>query len=54
MLDFLLFLLAIFVIYNFAEYKALIYGYKKGGIGGLLRMMVAIIARLFSGLFIKD
>jgi mannose/fructose/N-acetylgalactosamine-specific phosphotransferase system component IID len=54
MLDLILFLLAIFVIYNFAEYKALKYGYKKGGIKGMLRMMVAIIVRLFTGLFIHD
>lgn len=54
MLTFIIFLLIIFVIYNFAEYKALKYGYKKGGIRGLLRMMVAIIARLFAGLFIHN
>ena len=54
MLEFILFLLTIFIIYNFAEYKALKWGYKHGGIPGLLHMMVAIIFRLFAGLFIRD
>jgi hypothetical protein len=54
MIEIILFILILFIIFNFTEYKAMSWGWKHGGLGGALKMMVAIIVRLFLGLFIKQ
>lgn len=54
MQTFIIFLVACFIIYNFAEYKALRWGWNHGGLIGVFKMMVAIMVRLFFGIFIKE
>jgi hypothetical protein len=49
-----IFLVILFVLYNFAEYKALKWAWKRGGLKGMLRMMVAILVRVFAGFFIRS
>jgi len=53
MIETILFILILFILFNFTEYKAMMWGWKHGGFLGAMRMMVAIIVRLFLGLFIK-
>lgn len=53
MLEFLLFLLLLLVLFNFTEYKALKWAWKKGGLPYFLKMMVAVIVRFFLGIFIN-
>jgi len=49
-----IFLVILFVLYNFSEYKALKWAYKRGGFKYMLRMMVAVLVRVFASFFIRS
>ena len=46
MVRLIIILVIILVLANFAEYKALIYAYKRKGIIGVIRMIFAVIVHL--------
>ena len=54
MIDFIIFLVVLFALYNFSEYKALKWAYKRGGFKYMLRMMVAVLVRVFASFFIRS